>query len=124
MHQRNYDFIKDCEQGIETQNSNYSTVEKIAQSPHVLIKIFEQKAWFLVDSGSQICAVSENFYDLISQNNNKILELPVANMIVSTAIGKKRTSIRKKVYLNFEIGEYSNFFVHTIFVNNIILGNN
>ena len=47
-------------------------------------------------------------------------------MIVSTAIGKKRTSVKKQVYLNFKIGDYKNCFIFLVIPylsTEIILGN-
>ena len=57
----------------------------------------------------------------------KLLELPVSNVTVSTAIGKKLTSVKKQILIQFEIGDCivsSIFLVIPFLSSDIILGNN
>ena len=78
----------------------------------------------MLDTGSQVTAV---FYYKIKQSiNGQILEMPVSNMIVSTAIGKKSTSVKRQVLISVECDIYKNHFVSLVIpflTNDLILGN-
>ena len=65
-----------------------SNINKIPISPHLCIIINNISCWSLLDSGSQVTAISEEFYNKLKSQNNKMLEMPVSNVLVSTAIGK------------------------------------
>lgn len=79
----------------------------------------------LLDTGSQVSAVSESFYrQLIRQNQVK--ELPVANLVVSTAIGKKATSIKRQIFIQIIIEDIileDPFLVIPYLTSEIIFGN-
>ena len=122
-----YDFDKILEYGIEgtkeLQSNNIAN--RIALSPHLLIKLNKIETWSLIDTGSQITAISEIFYEKIKQNS-KILELPVSNVTVSTAIGKKGIAVKKQVKLKIEIDTYKSYFVFLIIPHlssEVVLGN-
>ena len=110
---------------IENKDQLNRANRNILPSPHLQIKIFNHDVWALLDTGSQITAVSDTFYNKLIEGN-QISELPVTNMVVSTAIGKKGTVIKRQILLEFHIGKYVN--IHTFLViphlsSEIILGN-
>ena len=99
---------------------------KIAASPHLLCVIKGLKIWSLIDSGSQVSAMSDELYNELNKNH-KITELPVSNTVVLTAIGRKATSVRKQVYIEVEIDGKNIEFVFLLIPglsSKLILGNN
>lgn len=73
-----------------------------AKCPHVRMCINGKHMIALLDSGSQVSAVSEIFYkELISENCVK--ELPVTGLMVSTAIGRKSTTIKRQILITTKI---------------------
>lgn len=56
----------------------------------------------LLDSGSQVTAISEDFYKQLT-SQNKLSTLPVSNLYVTTAIGKKTTTIKYQAFLEIKI---------------------
>ena len=122
-----YDFDKVFEDGIEGRKESRAskTTNRIALSPHLLIKLNNIETWSLLDTGSQITAISETFYEKVKQNS-KILELPVSNVTVSTAIGKKGIAVKKQVKVEIEIDTYKSYFVFLIIPHlssEVVLGN-
>lgn len=69
------------------------------QCPHLKIVIQTntdgvKEVWALVDSGSYITCISDDFYKMLLVLK-KVYELPVTNVVVSVAVGKKATIIKK-----------------------------
>ena len=90
------DFVDEL--GFDIRKNNEQSNIGINKTPflsHILCKLEEQLVWALVDSGSQVTAISEDFYSKIKKDK-RILELPVTNITVSTAIGSKMMSVKKK----------------------------
>ena len=102
-----------------------SEINKIPLSPHLLLNLYGVETWALLDTGSQITAVSETFYETLSKKG-KLLEMPVSNMIISTAIGKKSTSVKRQILVEFECDGYKNNHICLVIPylsSDIILGN-
>ena len=96
------DFVKDLEHGIIRDKDQHKTeINKIPLSPQLLVNFYGVEAWALLDTGSQITAISERFYEKLKLNKH-IDEMPVSNVMVSTAIGSKSTTVKKQVLLEFE----------------------
>lgn len=80
----------------------------------------------LADTGSQVTAISEELYKYLTLHG-KLVELPVSNVDIFTAIGKKPTTVRKQIMYDLQIGDnvYPTFFLIIPKLSNpIILGNN
>ena len=94
--QKQVDFNEDLAYDVvnteDLVKSNHTN--KFKQSPHLLCAVMGFDTYALIDTGSQVTAISESFYDKIKKHV-KIRELPVANISVITAIGKKATCIKK-----------------------------
>ena len=79
----------------------------------------------LLDSGSQITAISEDFYKELP-TQERLSSLPVSNLYVTTAIGKKSTTIKKQIWLDIELGGRilsCPFLVIPFLTSSVILGN-
>ena len=64
------------------------------------IKIHGLETWALLDSGSQMTCVSEEFYKRL------ILIREVSEQIyIATVIGKKATKISKQIFVEFEVNK-------------------
>ena len=59
----------------------------------------------LVDSGSEVTCMSEATY-INLKRENKFPELPVTNLAVYVAVGRKTIKINRKVYLNLKISKF------------------
>lgn len=109
------------------RNEGQTTIDKnkIPSSPRVLVEIHGNNIWSLVDSGSQITAISDTFHNKL-KNSVSLQELPVSNIIVSTAIGKKSTNIKKQIFSQIKIGNENlsvTFLIVPYLSTEIILGN-
>ena len=69
---KSYDFIKELEKGVirNEDPQNVNKINKIPLSPQLLIKICGIQTWALLDTGSQVTAVSENFYERIKDKRD------------------------------------------------------
>ena len=124
---QSYDFIEELENGIirDKGQQQINKIMKIPLSPQLLINVYGVEAWALVDTGSQITAISEKFYGKIKVKN-RIPEMPVFNVMVSTAIGSKNTTVKKQILLELECDGYRNTQICLIIPflsSEIILGN-
>ena len=90
-----------------------------------MINVNGVEAWSLLDTGSQITTISEKLYEEI-KNKNKISEMPVSNIIVSTAIGSKNKTVKKQILIEIECDGFKNTHICLTIPHlssNIILGN-
>lgn len=97
----------------------------IPPCPRITLSIFSVPLSALVDTGSQITAMSESFYKYLTLHG-KIVDLPVSNVVLFTAIVKKPTTIKKQISCNVMINSHiiqSNFLVVPHLSNQIIIGN-
>ena len=85
----------------------YNAGEMLARmtSPRIHAMIADKKVAVLLDSGSEITCVAEDFYLEIKKHID-LLELPVTNLTVYVAVGKKHTTIKRQVQIGLAIGEY------------------
>lgn len=99
--------------------------QAITKCPHLKVKILGQDRTILLDSGSQVTAISEDFYRELS-SKKRLSILPVSNLFVTTAIGKKSTTIKHQVWLdiNLEGRDLSfPFLIIPFLTSTVILGN-
>ena len=69
-----FEFIKDLEYGINNENSDQTAIRKsrkIGRSLQLQVKFNNIKSSCLVDSGSQISAISEEFYEKLKKDDKK-----------------------------------------------------
>lgn len=95
-----YQDFNDLGNDLLTTHENKNMVNMpIPTFPMVVLTIFGVPNRALIDTGSQITAISEEFYNYLSQHEPGN-ELPVSNVVLFTAIGRKSTIIRKQVAYN------------------------
>lgn len=73
-------------------------------SPRIRAQIGECEVAVLVDSGSEVTVISEQFYNDLKKNL-KMVELPVSNLTVNVAVGSKATVVKRQVQIALKIGE-------------------
>ena len=99
-----YDFANYLPGNIDdNSDSNQLNLKKsMARCVHLRVEIAGIISWALLDTGSQITCISEDYYKKLLANI-RLTELPASNIHVATAIGKKATTIRKQVFLDFNM---------------------
>ena len=75
---------------------------------HVRINCHGFKKWALLDSGSQITCVSEEFYQQLTRVI-KVSELSASKVYIAMANGKKAATIRKQIFIEINIGDNDKF---------------
>lgn len=95
-------LAKDVEGGND--NENRDNESRTPSCPRVLVGFFAFPVPALIDTGSQITAISEEFYKYL-QLHGELTEMPVSNVMLYTAIGRKPTAIKKQIFYNLIIGD-------------------
>lgn len=93
--------------------------------PRMTLLIFSVPVQVLIDTGSQITAISEDCHNYLILHG-KFVELPICNITLLTAIGKKPTTIKKQVSCSVIIDDQiinTHLLVVPRLSNPIILGN-
>ena len=89
---------------MQRDSVNDNNLEIQSVSPRMKAEICSRKIMVLIDSGSEITCISKEFYTEI-QRENQIQVLPVSNLMVYVAVGKKNVRVTEKVYLTMLIGK-------------------
>lgn len=108
------------------QQDNLNTVVHINKKnsllacPTIKISINKQNYSALVDTGSEITAISSEFYDylLATDKNVSFPVLPVNSVNITTADGGKKLKITKQMFLKFII-ENSTFEIPCLIIKNL-----
>jgi hypothetical protein len=79
---------------------------RVTKCPEIYIK-FDNGHFLraIIDSGSEVNIISEKAFEEINKGNQLIPILPVENIVLVTAIGRRSTKLKKQVLLEFMIGE-------------------
>lgn len=125
-HRHDFDFVEELTNEIEGRgDQDEGEVSGLLTGcPHLKVLVGERQMSVLLDSGSQVSAVSESFYKELLLKG-EIRELPVTNLVISTAIGKKSTTIKRQIFIRIQIENMtteSSFFVVPYLTSEIILG--
>lgn len=97
----------------------------ISEGLYVSLNVLGHNIASLVDSGSQITCISEKLYQFLN-SKFKLNELPVNNVLILSAIGRKATPVKRQILLDIYLGTLA---IRTVFLiiphltNDIILGN-
>lgn len=86
---------------------NTTDVKKKLKCPELKFKLNDIEVTALVDSGSQVEVVSQEWYDNNKERLGKVEVLPMANTIISTALGIKSKVIRKQIMLRVNIENFT-----------------
>lgn len=112
--------MEDCGEGNKEMASQRHPI-----CPRLILSLFAVPTRALIDTGSQITGISESFYKYLSMHG-RFDELPVSNVTLYTAIGRKATVIKKQISCDISVGDFnfhSSFLVIPNLSNSIILGN-
>jgi transposase InsO family protein len=82
--------------------SNEPNNENNLKCPHLLVLIGGFKVQALVDSGSQLTCVSEDFYHQLTRKN-ELTELPVSNLQILPAFGRSSVNVKKQILIDMFI---------------------
>lgn len=92
----------------------------------MLVQIFEYELSALVDTGSDITCISEEFWNSIGESlRSKIPMMPLKSFHVKTAVGHKSGEINKIVLLPIKLGSYKQgigFVMVPGLISSVILG--
>lgn len=89
---------------LESDYENEDSNEKAVVVPVVNAKIVDEKVEILIDSGSEVTAISNDFFEKIKSKIEAPV-LPVTNVQISVAVGGKTQRIKYQTYLPITIGE-------------------
>ena len=105
-HETPYDLLQDLKTSIEKDIQKGTLNNKLhkTKSPRLVISINTTLFSALIDSGSQITCVSEEFYNHI-KTQIKVIEFPVSNVHVQVAIGKKTATVKKQILVDLVVGD-------------------
>lgn len=94
------DFIEDIRDEFRVGDKNvYSPVSMIHSCPHLVIKIGNIKVDALLDTGSEISAISEEFFKIL-KSDTTLNVLPVSGMQLTLAVSKKATLVKHQAFLS------------------------
>lgn len=103
-----YDFIEDLGEDVVIEDVPASSEDtlKFNKCPCLKVSIMKKNYSALIDSGSQITCISEVVYrSLLSIG--MIRELPVSNVLVMSAIGRKTTTVRNRYFYVWKLVKLS-----------------
>lgn len=95
-------YYAEAEFLVSDQESEANVDEKLF-SPVVKATVCEKNINVLVDSGSQVSAVSEEFIGGLQGQGIDIPILPVSNTSIAVAVGRKRQKVKEQVLLEVNI---------------------
>jgi hypothetical protein len=107
--------LSDSDENSSNETVNQDTEEFIVlfinENSHCLSPILEIKintkfvVNAIIDSGSEVNLISQEIYERLTQAGNAIPVLPVENVVLVTAFGKKSKRIRLQAFLEFKLGD-------------------
>ena len=98
---------------------------RICICPHIYAQIEGIRTPILVDTGSEITCLSEEFFNANMQILGKCAKMPITGKNVRVAIGNKSTKITSQILCNLKIGNSGDFVILIIvpaLAKNCILG--
>ena len=106
----NAEFAEElCWDVIPVENQASDEFETRIVSPRANIRIFDSEYPALLDSGSEVTCVSEALVNKLG-NKGKLIKLPVSNLSVCVAVGRKATTIKQQVQIACKIeGKFFEF---------------
>lgn len=120
-----YDIFADLTENITRTPTEPVHALRFLECPQLIVRVADVPVSALLDTGSQITCVSEKYYAYI-RTHIRVVELPVANMVVTTAVGKKPTKVKRQVVLEISFGTLTvscPFLIIPCLTSNMIIGN-
>jgi hypothetical protein len=78
--------------------------EKLQECPKVKFAIGNEEITSILDTGSELYSISQDFYNKLRNNEIKNLELPVQNMNLVSAFGDKTRKVKTQAMLTLKLG--------------------
>jgi hypothetical protein len=103
--------INKLSEEINTVKNKFAKDEEVFQKrqgehlEHLLQAVEKGKVTAVLDSGSQVCILSERVYESLISTGLQILTSPLENVALITAFGNRKRGIKFQAYLEFCIGE-------------------
>lgn len=95
--QKFYDLVEDLQNEFKGDRAQpYQSNIKIAPSPRVLIRMKDIEVRALIDTGSQVTCIAEEFYKKLL-TIGALLEMPMSNIYVTTAVTQKKTAVKRQI---------------------------
>lgn len=92
---KNSDFVLEEDVNVETDKSKVMPVlEGCIENVHCSV---------LIDSGSQLSCISQNFYKILKERNGKLPVLPVSNIVIVGALKGKQQVAKEQILLQFNM---------------------
>ncbi|KAG5866581.1 hypothetical protein JTB14_007229 [Gonioctena quinquepunctata] len=118
-------FNRDAENLLTDSDSEAEEKEMV--SPTIKIRVGEQEIETLLDSGPDVCAVSERFFDCLKREMPNIPILPVSNLSIAVAVGGRTQRVKNQILLPINIAEFDMDVICLVVPNlncNVLLGSN
>jgi hypothetical protein len=89
----------------EGRYSLFIAEDKLQGCPNVKVTIGNEEITSTLDTGCELCLMSQDLYNKLKGNGMKNLELPVQNMSLVSAFSDKARKVRTQAMLTLKIGE-------------------
>jgi hypothetical protein len=100
--------------------------ENLSKTPHIDMSLINNmKSRAILDSGSEVNLLAQSTYGKLIDSGADIRTLPLENVILVTAFGKRSNRVKKQAMIEFITGRdllEVNFFISPRLVNDAILG--
>jgi Retroviral aspartyl protease. len=100
------EFLLDCEPELEKKNNH--------KCPVIEIKLQGVLTNALLDSGSEVTCISEEFYLRNSERLQKCPKLPISKLSVVGATGGRPVSVKSQLYVEMTIENFTEY--HTFVI--------
>ena len=81
--------------------------DKLQECPKVKVTIGNEEVTSILDTGCELCLMSQDLYDKLRNSGMRNLELPVQNMNLVSAFNDRARKVKKQAMLTLKFGEVS-----------------
>jgi hypothetical protein len=78
--------------------------DKLQECPKVKFTIGNEEITSILDTGSELCLMSQDLYNKLKNNGMRNLELPVQNMNLVSAFSDKARKVKTQAMLTLKFG--------------------
>jgi hypothetical protein len=97
--------IRDTETKGEVEITFFTSENNLRNCPHIDVQVANEKVVATVDSGSEICIITEDLYDHLVLQGLEAMEIGISNTRLVTAFGGRSRLIRKQVFIPLSLGD-------------------
>jgi hypothetical protein len=95
----------DLEQTDEGWYTLFIAEDKLQECPKVKVTIGSEEITSILDTGCELCLISQNLYNKLRDNGMRNLELPVQNMKLVSAFNDGARKVKTQAMLTLKFGE-------------------